>query len=187
MDPKMKILSTPLSGLNIVETNGYFDKRGAFQRFYCDKTLISLIGKREIVQINHSLTVEVGTIRGMHFQNHPHAEMKLIRCIRGRVWDVAVDIRKNSYTFLKWYAEELTPLNSRMMVIPEGFAHGFQVLEPNSELLYFHTARYEPESEGGIRFDDPLLGIRWPLNAVNLAIRDKRHSLIQPLFEGVEF
>ncbi len=182
----MNILSTPLSGLNIVKTNNYCDTRGSFQRFYCSQELSSLVGNREIMQINHSKTVQSGTVRGLHFQHPPHAEMKLVRCIKGCVWDVAVDIRKNSATFLQWYAQELSPLNGLMMVIPEGFAHGFQTLEPCSELLYLHTARYSPDSEGGFRYDDPILNIRWPLEIVNLILRDRNHLLIQPSFEGIE-
>ncbi len=108
----------------------------------------------------------------------PHAEMKLVRCLRGRVWDVAVDLRAESPTFLHWHAEELSPDNHRMVVIPEGCAHGFQVLTPDSELLYLHTAFYAPDAEGGVRHDDPALGIRWPLPVTDLSPRDRSHPLI---------
>jgi dTDP-4-dehydrorhamnose 3,5-epimerase len=111
--------------------------------------------------------------------------MKLIRCLKGRVWDVAVDLRRESPTFLHWHTEELTPANTRMMVIPEGFAHGFQVLEPESELLYLHTAFYTPGAEGGLRHDDPRLAINWPLAVTDLSPRDTAHPVISSDFSGI--
>lgn len=185
MDRFVKTLPTAIPDLVIVETSPHSDARGAFVRLYCEDELQSLIGNRRIVQINHSRTTAVGAVRGLHFQNPPHAEMKLVRCLKGRVWDVALDLRRDSPTFLYWHGEELTPANSRMMVIPEGFAHGFQVLEPDSELLYLHTASYAPDAEGGLRYDDPSLGIAWPLAATELSTRDALHPLIQADFEGI--
>jgi dTDP-4-dehydrorhamnose 3,5-epimerase len=182
----MNIFPTKLEGLSVVATKMHLDARGVFQRVYCAQELSQLIGARRIVQINHSRTVEIGTVRGLHIQYPPHAEMKFVRCLKGRVWDVAVDVRKNSATYLKWHAEELSPSNARMMVIPEGFAHGFQVLEQDSELLYLHTTTYEPNGEGGFRFDDPIIGIKWPLNAIKVSPRDKNHPLITSLFQGIE-
>lgn len=181
----MNILDTPIADLKIVETTPFTDRRGAFSRLYCERELTALIGSRRIVQINHSRTSRVGTVRGLHFQYPPHAEMKLVRCLKGGVWDVAVDIRRGSPTFLRWYAEELTPGNGRMMVMPEGFAHGFQVIEPDSELLYLHTSFYVPEAEGGLRYDDPLLGIGWPLPVSEVSTRDAGHSLITSGFQGI--
>jgi dTDP-4-dehydrorhamnose 3,5-epimerase len=108
-----------------------------------------------------------------------------VRCLKGRVWDVAIDLRANSPTFLQWHAEELTPANTRMMVVPEGFAHGFQVLEPDSELLYLHTAFYTPSAEGGLRHDDPSLGITWPLAVADLSARDANHPSIGQDFQGI--
>lgn len=137
------------------------------------------------MQINHSRTSTIGAVRGLHYQRPPNAEMKLVRCLKGRVWDVAVDIRSNSPTFLRWHAEELTPNNARMIVIPEGFAHGFQVLEPESELLYLHTAFYTAASEGGLRHDDPLLAIHWPLVVTDLSLRDITHPIINSSFDGI--
>jgi dTDP-4-dehydrorhamnose 3,5-epimerase len=117
---------------------------------FCEQELSSVLGGRKIVQINHSCTAVAGVVRGLHFQNAPHAEMKLVRCLKGKVWDVAVDLRPQSRSYKRWYAQEISPQNAHMMVIPEGFAHGFQVLEAGSELLYLHTAFYKPESEGGV-------------------------------------
>lgn len=181
----MKVITTPLLGLKVVETIPYQDSRGAFARWHCERELLETIGNRQIVQINHSKTVAVGAVRGLHFQKPPHSEMKLVRCIKGRVWDVAVDLRKGSQTYLKWYAEELTPANARMMAIPEGFAHGFQVLEPESELLYLHTAFYVPEFEGGLRCNDPELDISWPLPVTDVSARDQSHPLIGQAFVGL--
>lgn len=181
----MNILPTPIPGLMVVETMPITDTRGAFARLFCDQALNALIGPHKIMQINYSRTVNVGAVRGMHFQYSPHAEMKLVRCLKGRVWDVAVDLRYRSPTFLQWHAEELTPNNGRMMVIPEGFAHGFQVLEPESELLYLHTAPYTPSAEGGLLHSDPKLGIHWPLNVTDLSERDADHPLINEAFQGV--
>lgn len=181
----MTIHRTSIDGVVVVETHAYEDERGAFARLYCERTLASVLGARHVVQINRSLTRKLGAIRGMHFQYAPHAEMKLIRCLRGRVWDVAVDIRADSPTFLQWHAEELTPENARMLVVPEGCAHGFQVLEAESELLYLHTAFYEPAAEGGLLYDDPRLSINWPLSATEISRRDKEHAPIAADFAGV--
>lgn len=181
----MKAQPTSIAGLVVIETVPHVDHRGAFARLYCENELSSLMGPRRIVQINHSSTATIGAVRGMHYQHPPHAEMKLVRCLKGRVWDVAVDLRHNSPTFLSWHAEELTPSNTRMMVIPEGFAHGFQVLEPESELLYLHTAFYAPSAEAGLRHDDPRLAIHWPLAVTDLSARDAEHPLINSNFSGI--
>lgn len=181
----MNINATSIPGVMIVETNRHTDSRGSFGRLYCERELAAVIGNRRIVQINHSRTATVGAIRGMHFQRPPHAEMKMVRCLKGRVWDVAVDLRADSPTFLKWHAEELTPENTRMLVVPEGCAHGFQVIEPNSELLYLHTAYYTPAAEGGIRHDDPRLAITWPLPVTDISQRDNSHPLLNPDFHGI--
>jgi dTDP-4-dehydrorhamnose 3,5-epimerase len=186
MGHTLTVLPTPIPGLLVVETTPHKDARGEFARLFCEEELGALIGQRRIVQINHSRTVTVGAVRGMHFQYPPHAEMKIVRCLIGRVWDVAVDLRANSATFLKWHAEELTPANGRMMMITEGFAHGFQVIEPDSELLYLHTAFYAPEAEGGLRHNDPKLGITWPFAVTDLSARDANHSLIDSHFKGVD-
>ena len=180
----MNILPTPIPGLMTADATPYVDARGAFARLYCERELSELIGPRRIVQINQSRTLAVGAVRGMHYQHPPHAEMKLVRCLKGRVWDVAVDLRMHSSTFLCWHAEELTAENGRMMVMPEGFAHGFQVIEP-SELLYLHTAFYQPGAEGALRYDDPRLAISWPLDVTDLSERDAKHPLVDSNFLGL--
>ncbi|ASU40577.1 dTDP-4-dehydrorhamnose 3,5-epimerase [Herbaspirillum sp. meg3] len=181
----MKLLKTDIAGLFVAETTAYQDHRGAFARLYCEQELAPAIHGRQIVQVNHSRTAAIGAVRGMHYQVTPHAEMKLVRCLRGRVWDVAVDLRKDSPTFLHWHAEELSQENARMMILPEGCAHGFQVLEADSELLYLHTAFYTPASEAGLAHDDPMLAIAWPLPVTDLSERDRKHPLLTPIFSGI--
>lgn len=180
----MKIAPTPIEGIVIVESELFADQRGTFSRWFCVQDLADIVGKRRIVQINYSCTDAIGAVRGLHYQRAPACEMKFVRCIRGRVWDVAVDLRVGSPTFLQWYAEELTPGNARMMVVPKGCAHGFQALEANSELLYLHTAAYEPATEGGIRHDDPAISVAWPLPVSDISERDRNHPLLKPAFKG---
>lgn len=181
----MKILDTPIDDLKIVESVTHRDARGAFMRLFCAQELQPVLGNRQIKQINHSRTSRTGAVRGLHFQHPPHAEMKMVRCLRGRVWDVAVDLRPNSPTFLQWHAQELVQDDAQMLVIPEGFAHGFQVLDAESELLYLHTAFYHPPSEGGLRYDDPRLAITWPLPPQDLSPRDLSHPLVGADFSGI--
>ena len=182
----MHIRSIGIAGALVVEGQPHTDHRGAFSRLFCERELAEVVGDRHVVQINHSRTHAVGAVRGMHFQHPPHAEMKMVRCVRGRVWDVLVDLRAGSPTFLHWHAEELSPDTSRMLVIPEGCAHGFQALEADSELLYLHTAFYTPPSEGALRYDDPLLAIPWPLPVTDLSERDKTHALLSNNFIGLD-
>lgn len=181
----MNVLQTSLHDVVIIETTPFSDERGLFARLYCENELADIIGQRRIVQINHSRTHSVGAVRGLHYQHPPHAEMKLVRCLKGRVWDLAVDLRANSPTFLQWHAEELTPDNARMLVIPEGCAHGFQVMEAASELLYLHTAAYQPEAEGGVAYNDPALNIAWPLPITELSQRDRHHTMIGTDYLGL--
>ncbi len=182
----MKLEATALAGVFVAETEFRSDHRGAFGRLFCAQELEPALGARRIVQINQSRTLAAGAVRGMHYQLPPHAEMKLVRCLRGRVWDVAVDLRAGSPTYLQWHAEELSPANGRMMIIPEGCAHGFQVLETDSELLYLHTACYTPGAEGGVAHDDPSLGIAWPLPVTDLSARDRQHSPLNSGFSGIQ-
>lgn len=181
----MKILTTSLDGLTVVESTPLADHRGAFTRLFCERELAPILCGRRIMQVNHSCTLVVGAVRGLHFQYPPHAEMKLVHCLKGRVWDVVVDLRAGSSTFLRWHAEELSDANNKMMVIPEGCAHGFQVQEPDSELLYLHTAFYEPYAEGGLLCTDPRLSITWPLPVQDLSHRDTNHPLLTTDFLGI--
>ena len=182
---QIHLQSTPIPGVSVAKSAAFIDHRGGFTRLFCARELAQIMGERQIVQSNHSLTATVGAVRGMHYQRPPHAELKIVRCLRGRVWDVAVDLRAGSPTFLRWHAEELTPGNARALIIPEGCAHGFQCLEPDTELLYYHTAFYTPEAEDGVLYDDPLLAITWPLPVRDVSARDRRHPRLSTDFRGI--
>jgi dTDP-4-dehydrorhamnose 3,5-epimerase len=182
----LELRETRIAGLFIANTGRRVDTRGSFARLFCERELAAAFGARRVVQINHSRTTHVGAVRGMHYQRAPHAEMKLVRCVRGAVWDVAVDLRRGSSTFLQWHAQELSAQNGAMFVIPEGFAHGFQTLVEDSELLYLHTAHFTPEAEGGVSCLDPRLQITWPLAVRDLSARDEGHPAIASDFEGLE-
>ncbi|MGO8936330.1 MAG: dTDP-4-dehydrorhamnose 3,5-epimerase family protein [Mycobacterium sp.] len=181
----MNILDTPVADLKIVQSLPHRDARGAFVRLFCTQELQPLLGNRQIAQINHSKTSHAGTMRGLHFQRPPHAEMKMVRCLPCRVWGVAVDLRSGSPTFVQWHAQELAQDDAQMPVIPEGFAHGFQALEPESELLYLDTACYKPPSDGGLRHDDPRLAIAWPLPPQDVSPGDLAHPLLSADFTEV--
>jgi dTDP-4-dehydrorhamnose 3,5-epimerase len=170
----------------VIEPEPFKDSRGIFLRVFRKRELTAIGQCEDIVQVNHSVTGKRGTLRGMHFQKPPKAEAKYIKCIKGAVYDVIVDIRKDSSTFLKWHGETLTSDNMRMIYVPKGFAHGYQILEPNSEVLYFTTEFYSLEYEDGFRYDDPLVQIKWPLAVTELSIRDKTHPFLPNDFQGVE-
>jgi len=181
----MRIYPTPLYDVCIVEPERFSDGRGSFSRLFCIKELRHILDEKFIVQINHSMTVRKGAIRGLHFQFSPRAEKKFVRCLRGAVFDVAVDLRYGSPTFLKWHGEVISEENMKMMYVPEGFAHGFQTLEEDSELLYFHTEFYSPENEGAVRYDDPMVRIDWPLEITDISDRDRSHVLLTDDFKGI--
>ncbi len=181
----MKIRTTGINGVCVLENNTFSDQRGSFSRLFCDRELSSILNQRQIVQINLSKTKKKGSIRGMHFQYPPHAEMKLVRCLKGRVFDVAVDLRADSKTYLHWYAQKLSPKDNNAMVIPEGCAHGFQTLEEDTELLYLHTSHYEPNYESGIRHNDPKLNIQWPMDNTDISEKDQRYPMIDNNFKGI--
>lgn len=183
---QFSIIDTPLAGLKVIERRPIEDHRGFLARIYCADQLKIAGWNNPIAQINQTVTKKRGTIRGMHFQNPPYSEMKLVSCLRGEVWDVAVDLRKNSPTFLKWHAEKLSEENCRALLIPEGFAHGFQTLADNCELIYLHSAPYIPEAEAGIHSNDPVLAISWPLDLIEISTRDAEHPLLDEQFIGIE-
>ena len=170
-----ELFSTPLEGVWELHSQNFQDHRGAFlNAFRLQEPVFQQVwGERPIAQVNISRTESVGTVRGLHLQAPPHAEAKLVRALRGRVWDVAVDLRESSSTFGRWHAVELSPEQGNALLIPEGCAHGFQVLEPGSELLYLHSSAWVPEAETGVRWDDPTLAIAWPLPVAGLSDRDR--------------
>ena len=182
---RIHIRKTPIAGMVEARTKTRSDNRGIFQRLFCIEELYSIHKGRPIAQINQSITLKRGALRGMHFQHPPYAEAKWIRCLAGKVFDVGVDLRRGSKTFLKWHGVELDAEQANAVFLPEGFAHGFQVLEPGSALLYLHTAVYAPGYEGGIRHDDPKLAIDWPLEITDISQRDESHPLLDDSFEGL--
>jgi dTDP-4-dehydrorhamnose 3,5-epimerase len=175
----MKFTETSLVGAFVAFTDMKFDNRGSFERFFCKNEMSAIGFTKEIVQINHSINSLKGTVRGLHFQKEPFAETKIIKCIKGGIFDVIVDLRENSSTFLNWYGVELTDKNSKMLIIPEGFAHGFQTLEDNSELIYFHTNYYNKNSECALNILDPFLEIKLPIEISEISDKDKNHKFIE--------
>lgn len=178
--------ATGLVGLTVVGRKPIEDARGFFSRFWCAEELREAGWGKPIAQINHTLTRRRGAVRGMHFQHSPHAEAKLVSCLRGEVFDVAVDLRRGSPTFLRWHGEVLSAANHRSLLIPEGFAHGFQTLAEDCELLYLHSAPYQPGAEGAVNAADPRLGIAWPLPISEQSDRDRAHAMLAADFPGIE-
>ncbi len=181
----MKFFDTRLNGAFIIEPWAVEDNRGRFSRLICAEELKKIGHTENFVQVNHSYTKKPGSVRGMHFQVPPASEIKIVKCIRGAVFDVIVDIRRNSPTFLNWCGQNLTKLNMKMMYIPKGFAHGFQTLNPDSELIYFHTEYYGPDHERALHYKDPQLAIKWPLPVSEISDRDTSHPFIDETFEGL--
>jgi dTDP-4-dehydrorhamnose 3,5-epimerase len=182
---RLTITDLPLAGLKLVERRSLGDGRGFLSRLFCAEELLSAGWQKSIAQINHTFTARRGTVRGMHFQLPPHAEMKLVSCLRGRVWDIAVDLREGSDTVLQWYAEELSADNHRALLIPEGFAHGFQALTDDVELLYCHSAAFHDEAKGGLNPRDSRLAIEWPLEITELSDADTHYPMIDQNFAGL--
>lgn len=166
-------IATPISDLVVIERRRLGDERGFLSRFFCREELADFGRDGTIAQINHTMTHLKGTIRGMHFQRAPHDETKFVSCLGGAVFDVAVDLRPSSPTYLKWHGEVLSAENGRSMMIPGGFAHGFQTLTADCELIYLHDKAYAPEAEGGLNALDPKLAIGWPLPVAQMSARDE--------------
>lgn len=182
---KLMFTELNLQGSYIIEPNTYEDHRGSFSRIFCKKELTGIFDGN-IAQINHSITSQKGAIRGLHFQHSPNNEIKVVKCIKGSVFDVIVDIRENSATFLRWFGTILSAENMKMMYIPKGFAHGFQTLENDSQLLYLHSELYTPNNEGALNILDPILGIDWPLPITDISDKDNTHPMIQSNFKGLK-
>ena len=184
-ESRFEFSPTAIAGLTLVQRQSLEDSRGFLSRLYCAEEFKAADLHKPIAQMNHTLTRRKGAVRGMHFQLPPHAETKLISCLRGEVFDVAVDLRKTSPTFLKWHGEVLSATNQRSLLIPEGFAHGFQALTGDCELVYLHTAAYQPAAEGALNAQDPLLAIRWPAAITELSQRDASHPMLTSDFVGM--
>lgn len=184
-ETRFTVLDTPLLGLKVVERRRIGDARGFLSRLYCRNELAAIGFDEPIAQINHTLTQQCGTVRGLHFQHPPHAEDKLIGVLKGEIFDVAVDLRATSPTRGRWHAERLSAENARSLFIPKGFAHGFQTLTDDCELLYLHTANYVAGAEGAFHALDPTLAIDWPLPVVAMSARDRNHPPIGNDFSGI--
>ena len=177
--------ATPLKGSYTVDLEPVGDTRGWFARTYCKNEFSKIGHDKEWVQMNHSFTQQKSTIRGMHFQLPPFSEIKMVRCIAGAVYDVIIDLRASSATFLQFFGVELSAANKKMMYIPEGFAHGFQALTDDCELIYHHSQYYLPGVEAGIKYDDKKININWPLPVTIISERDNAHPLIDVNFKGL--
>lgn len=180
----MKFEPLPLAGAFLVTMERHKDARGAFARAFC-KTEFKAHGMDiDVMQANISVNNTAGIVRGLHFQRPPHEEIKLVRCIRGAVFDVIVDMRRDSPTFGQWFGAELDEDNGLMMVVPQGFAHGYQALSDNATVFYMVSADYAREAEGGIRYDDPGLAIRWPLPVTNVSDKDMKWPTLDRTGQG---
>jgi dTDP-4-dehydrorhamnose 3,5-epimerase len=172
----MKFNKTKLDGSFVIDLDKREDERGFFARLFCINEFDQNQADRNIVQVNNSLSRDKGTLRGIHYQLSPKSETKIVRCIKGSLWDVIVDLMPDSPTFLQWFGETLSAENRRMMFVPKGFGHGFITLEPDTEAIYFVTEFYSPEHERGLRWDDPKIGIEWPIEPVIISEKDRQHK-----------
>ena len=181
----MKFVETPLAGAYLIDLEKRGDDRGFFARVFCRKEFGDVGLARSFVQVNNSSSADEGTLRGMHYQLHPYAETKVVRCIRGALWDCIIDLRIGSPTFGQWYGAVLAAEERRMLYVPKGFAHGFITLEPNTEAFYFVDEFYAPQHERGVRWNDPQFGIEWPAEPKVLSEKDANHPDFDPR-QGVE-
>lgn len=172
-----------IDGPQVIELKKLEDERGFFARFWCKKELENKNIDFEIKQINNSLSLEKGTLRGLHFQYPPKSEGKIIRCLTGSIWDVIVDIRKNSKTFGKWFAIELNQNNKKMLYVPKGFAHGFISLSNNTEILYLVSESYAPENEDILLWNDKTVNIEWPIKPLYISEKDSKGNKLEEIKE----
>lgn len=169
----MIFIATPLAGAYLIEPRKIQDERGFFARILCEDEFVKHDLKLQLPQSNMAVTYRQGTLRGLHFQKPPHAEVKIVRCTKGAVYDVIVDLRPESATFKRWFGAELNEDNFRALYVPEGFAHGYLTLADNSE-IYYHTSEfYHAESCSGVRYDDPEFGIVWPVHVEVISRQDR--------------
>ena len=175
----MMFTETKLKGAFIIEPEKFEDERGFFARTFCRKEFEAHGLNPNLVQCNISFNKKRGTVRGMHFQVKPYEEAKLVSCLRGAIYDVIIDLRPNSPTYRQWVAVELSGENFRLLYIPEGFAHGFQTLQDNTVVFYQMSESYHPESSRGLRWDDPVFGIKWPISVKSISTRDRTYPSFQ--------
>jgi dTDP-4-dehydrorhamnose 3,5-epimerase len=175
----MKIINTSIEDLLIIESNVFGDSRGWFSETYNERVFIESGILIKFIQDNHSYSSQKGVLRGLHFQNEPHAQTKLVRCTKGKIWDVAVDLRKSSPTYLKWFGLELTAENHKMLLVPKGFAHGFVTLENDCEVQYKVDNVYDKNSDRSIKYNDQDINIAWPIDEVILSEKDINAPLLK--------
>jgi len=185
MVQQLVLNNTPISGVHVIERKPISDPRGFFSRLFCAEELAGAGWIKPIIQINHTYSSAKGTLRGLHFQHPPKAEMKLVICLKGSIYDVAIDLRRRSATFLKHHHEVLSSDNYKALLIPEGCAHGFQALTDDVEILYLHNQPYSKDCEAGFSATDIRLGIAWPLAVSALSERDSRLPVIPQDFKGL--
>ena len=183
---RFEFIDLPLFGLKLVDNLLIKDHRGLLSRIFCNEEVSRAGWNKPIKQITQTLTKKAGTIRGLHYQNPPYSEMKLVKCLKGEIWDIVVDIRSGSDTFLHWHAEQLSEVNQRSLLIPEGFAHGFQSLSYNVEILYLHSEIYHPDAEDRINPTDPILGIKWPIEVSHISDQDLYANMLDIEFRGIK-
>ena len=183
----MQLESTPIKDMFILHRPVHKDSRGQFTRLYAAEGLAKAGRPTDAVHVNTSTSIEVGTLRGIHFQCAPYAEAKIVACTAGAIWDVGVDLRPESPTRLQWFGAELTPANGRSMLIPEGFGHAFITLEPNSTAVYVVSEVYAPELESGIRYDDPALAIEWPIRPSVVSDKDQAWKAVKDRIGEFDF
>jgi dTDP-4-dehydrorhamnose 3,5-epimerase len=182
----MQFNPTPIPGASLIDLEMRGDDRGFFARLYCEREFAQAGFGMQFVQINNSLSRRRGTLRGMHYQLPEAAEVKVVRCIHGALFDVIVDLRPDSPTFRRWYGAELSAENRRMMVVPRGCAHGFLTLAPDTEALYLVSASYAPARERGLRYDDPAFRIEWPFPPEEISAKDRQWPSLDADFHGLE-
>jgi len=186
MSLRFQKIDTPIAGLYRIDRKPIRDSRGFFSRFYCQQEFEELGLDFEVAQMNHTITEKKGAARGLHFQYPPKCEIKLVSCVVGEIWDVVVDLRVGSPTYMHWHAERLSGDNQASLFIPKGFAHGFQTLTEHCQLLYLHSEFYAPTAEGALNPYEPKLGIEWPLPITDLSERDKHHPMLDDQFSGIK-
>jgi dTDP-4-dehydrorhamnose 3,5-epimerase len=177
----MKFTASPLKGCYLIDLEPREDCRGFFARYFCKNEFLAKNLNTQWVQINNSMSRQIGTLRGLHLQRPPNAEVKLVRCLRGAVWDVVVDLRENSGTFGRWFGATLSEENRTMMYVPKGFAHGFITLKTDAEILYLVSECYSPKSEDALLWSDPAVGIQWPMLPNHISEKDEKASYLAEL------
>jgi dTDP-4-dehydrorhamnose 3,5-epimerase len=182
----MRLNPTPVEGAWLLDLDRRGDERGFFARLFCEREFAAAGLESRFVQVNNSLTARRGTLRGLHYQLPPAAEVKVVRCVRGALFDVVADLRPDSPSYGRWFGAELTAENRSMMYVPRGCAHGFITLDDDTETLYLVSAPYTPELERGVRFDDPWLDVVWPADPIELSAKDRSWPDLAPDYHGIE-